>query len=69
LIEQAVSAHRERNTWGRILASPAWLDLAPGERDAAFNHQLESRILEHRLDRQGWSSTVRAVLERIRKQR
>ena len=30
LIEEAVSAFRERNSWGRVLPSPAWWDLPPG---------------------------------------
>jgi hypothetical protein len=65
LIEEAVSAFRERNTWGRILPSHAWLDLAPADRDALFDRQLASRIIERALDPNGRSSTVGAVLTRL----
>jgi hypothetical protein len=64
-IEQAASAFRERDSWGRILVSPAWLDLAPEDRSAAFKRQLESRILERSLH--GITSTAQAVLARIKK--
>lgn len=65
LIEAAASAHRERDTTGRILPSPAWLDLAPADRDAAFERQLEARWLEAALDPEGLSTTARAVLDRL----
>ena len=44
LMEQAASAFRERNVWGRILPSPAWWDLSPEDREMASQRQLESRI-------------------------
>jgi len=66
LIEEAVSAFRERNTWGRVLPSPAWRDLAPADREALFERQLDSRIIERALDRNGRTSTVRAILGRLR---
>ncbi len=65
-IEEAASAFRERNVEGRILASPAWWDLAPEERDALYAAQLESRLIERALDPAGLSTTVRAVLARLR---
>jgi len=65
LLEQAASAFRERDASGRILPSPAWWDLPPGEREDAGEHQLESRLIECALDPRGLSSTVRAVLGRI----
>jgi hypothetical protein len=65
LIEQAVSAFRERDAWGRIVPSPAWRDLAPEDRDEAFRRQLESRVLERALDPAGLSATARAVLHRL----
>jgi hypothetical protein len=65
LIEEAVSAFRERNTWGRVLPSPAWMDLPPAEREALFGRQLASRIIERAIDPNGRSSTVRAVLRRL----
>ena len=66
LIEEVVSAFRERNTWGRVLPSPAWRDLAPADREALFERQLDSRIIERALDRNGRTSTVRAILGRLR---
>ena len=66
LIEEAVSAFRERNAWGRILPSPSWLDLTAEDRDALFARQLESRLIERTLDPNGLSSTARAVLKRLR---
>ena len=66
LIEQAVSAYRERNASGRILPSATWFDLSEDERDVLFVRQLESRILESALDATGLSSTARAVLSRLR---
>jgi hypothetical protein len=69
LIEQAVSAFRERNAWGRILPSPAWQDLAPEDRAAVFERQLENRVVECALDPATRSTTVRAVLARLRERR
>lgn len=66
LIEEVVSAFRERNTWGRVLPSPAWRDLAPADRETLFERQLDSRIIERALDRNGRTSTVRAILGRLR---
>ena len=65
LIEAAVSAFRERNAFGRILPASAWWDLAPEDREALFDRQLESRLLERAIDLDGLSSTARAVLERL----
>ncbi len=66
LIEQAASAFRERDVEGRILASPAWWDLASGDRDTLYASQMESRLIERALDPAGLSATVRAVLARVR---
>ena len=65
LVEAAVSAFRERNPSGRILAAPAWWDLSPEDRDLVFERQLQSRLLERALDERGLSGTARAVLGRI----
>lgn len=64
LLEAATAAHRDRDTHGRILPSPAWADLAPAERAALFDRQLAARRLEQAIDPQGLSSTARVVLER-----
>ncbi len=66
LIEQAVSAYRERDTSGRIMPSPARWDLPPELREALFKRQLESRIMERALTLDGMSTTVRCVLDRLR---
>jgi hypothetical protein len=66
LIEEAVSAFRERNAWGRILPSPAWLDLPPADREVLFERQLASRRIERALEPNLRSSTIRAVLARLR---
>ncbi|NWG12556.1 MAG: hypothetical protein HXY20_03375 [Acidobacteria bacterium] len=65
LIEETVSAFRERNCWGRVLPSRAWWDLPPEDRDAVFERQLASRVIERALDPEGRSTTVRAVLARL----
>ncbi len=65
LIEQAASAFRERNSWGRVLPSPAWRDLTPEDCEAVFVCQLESRLFEKALHPEGRSATVRAVLDRL----
>jgi hypothetical protein len=66
LMEEAVSAFRERNSRGLVLPSPAWWDLPPGDREALFERQLASRIIERAVDPNGQSTTVRAVLGRLR---
>jgi len=65
LIEAALTAYRARNATGNILFSPAWHDLAPTDREAAFELQLDSRLLERALDPEGLSATARAVLARL----
>lgn len=65
LIEEAVSACRERNPWGRVLPSRAWWDLPQKDRETLFARQLGSRIIERALDPNGRSTTVRAVMERL----
>ena len=65
-IEAVLSAFRERNADGRILASPDWWDLLPEAREAAFEDQVAARRLEQIVDAGGHSGTVKAVLRRIR---
>jgi hypothetical protein len=65
LIEEAVSAYRERTTSGKILPSPAWWDLPAESREILFQRQLQSRILERTIAPDGLSTTVRSVLRRI----
>ena len=66
LIEKASSAFRERNASGRILPSPSWFDLTPADRESLFDLQLESRLIERALDTRGLSTSVQAVLSRLR---
>jgi len=67
LTELASGAFRERDRrTGRILPSPAWHDLDADGRQALYEHTVVSRTLEAALDPDGRSSTVRAVLARIR---
>lgn len=65
LIEQAVSAYRERTALGRILPCPAWLDLPPESREELFAKQLQSRILEQAFSPDGMTTTAKSVLSRL----
>lgn len=69
LIEQVTSAHRARDLDGRVKSHPAWHDLDQGGRREAFEATALSRTLESALDPRGESSTVKAVLARIRRPR
>jgi hypothetical protein len=64
LIEEVAGAYRPRDP--RSLSFlPAWHDLSPEGREAAYELSLAMRRLEAALDPQGRSSTVHAVLGRI----
>ena len=65
LLEAATTAHRERDTYGRLKPSPAWADLAPAQRNELFQRQQVARLIERAVDPQRLSSTARAVLDRI----
>jgi len=65
LVEAVVTAHRERDVEGRLVPPPAWWDLPPEAREELFERQLMSRVIEKADHLAGWSSTVRAVLNRI----
>jgi ABC-type antimicrobial peptide transport system ATPase subunit len=65
LIEEATTAWRPRTPEGTILQHPAWADLDPESRGAAFEETVASRRLERGLDPDGYSTTVRAVLSRL----
>ncbi len=66
LIESVTSAWRERDASGRAVPPPAWWDLAPDDRLLAFEAQVATRELERALDSEGFSGTVRAVMDRLR---
>jgi len=65
LIEQVVSAWRDRGVRGDIRPSPAFFDLEPAGRVEAFEQTVLQRRLEAAADPQGRSSTVRALLDRL----
>ncbi len=65
LIEQVVSAHRERSLDGAVKSHPAWHDLDEAGRERAFAAALEQRALEAALAKDGVTTTVAAVLRRI----
>jgi hypothetical protein len=65
LVEQAAGAFRARGPHGDVLASPAFHDLDEEGRVEAFEVAVRSRALEAALDREGLSTTARAVLARI----
>lgn len=67
LLEQVTSAHRERGADGRLRSHPAWHDLGDEARVAAFEAALALRKMEAALDADGQSTTVKAVLARIRR--
>jgi hypothetical protein len=66
LVEQAAGAWRPRLPGGGVGAHPAWADLDEAGRVEAFEAAALERRLEAALDPEGLSSTVRAVLARIR---
>ncbi|HEX6836684.1 MAG TPA: hypothetical protein VF334_08935 [Polyangia bacterium] len=67
LIELAASAFRPRDPRdGRARPHPAWLDLDESGRQEAFDEAARARRLEAALDRDGLSTTARAVLAQIR---
>ncbi|GAB4563832.1 MAG: hypothetical protein Tsb0020_13350 [Haliangiales bacterium] len=65
LIEAAASAQRTP-VRGALPVHPAWYDLDAAGREEAFEVTRELRLMEAALDPDGQSTTVRAVLSRIR---
>ncbi|HYP98880.1 MAG TPA: hypothetical protein VER96_09405 [Polyangiaceae bacterium] len=65
LIEQLLSAHRERDAHGAIQFAPAFHDLSPEARETAFATLQLQRALEAGRDSEGLSTTARAILRRI----
>jgi hypothetical protein len=66
LIEAAASAWRPRAPQGPVRFHPAWWDLDPPGRQAAYEVARQSRALEAALDPDGLSTTARAVMAKIR---
>ena len=67
LLEQVTSAHRERTVDGVVKSHPAWHDLDRTGRVAAFEETLRLRKLEAALDENGMSTTVKALVSRLRR--
>lgn len=68
LIEQVAGAHRAApQQFGDLRYHPAWHDLSPEARDRAFARAAALRGMEAALDPDGLSTTVRAVLDRLRR--
>jgi len=67
LIEQVAGAWRPRDKSGRTRSHPGWHDLDPADRQEAARTAEVQRRLEAELDDQGQSTTVKAVLARIRR--
>lgn len=65
LLEQVTTAFREEDADGRLLPSPAFHDLPPDLRGAAYEESARLRRMEAALDSLGLSTTGRAVLARI----
>jgi hypothetical protein len=67
LIEEVVSAHRERDPrGGGFRSSPAFWDLDEAGRLEAADAAARARVLEAALDPEGRSTTVLAVLAILR---
>jgi hypothetical protein len=67
LVEEVVSAYRERTVFGEIRPSPAFYDLDDEGRLRAFEEASRARAMEAALDSEGLSTTARAVLSRIKR--
>jgi len=66
LVEEVVSAYRERSVFGEIRPSPAFYDLDDDGRLRAFEEANRARAMESALDPQGLSTTAHALLARIK---
>jgi hypothetical protein len=67
LVAAATTAFRSRDAEGRLLDDPAWRDLDEAGRREAFAATTELRALEAAAAPDGLSSTVRAVLSRLKR--
>lgn len=66
LTAAAATSWRPSDADGRPRAHPAWHDLDDAGRQELFAVTTQLRVIEACLDADGFSSTVRAVLARIR---
>ena len=67
LLEAVCTAWRPRDIGGGVRAHAAWHDLDAEGRLRAHDRASASRVLEAALDSDGLSSTVHAVLARVRR--
>jgi len=65
LIERVAGAWRGRNADGELQAHAAWHDLDDSGRLAAYSAAFALRQIEAALDKEGLSTTARAVLAAI----
>lgn len=65
-IEESASAWRPASPLA-LPVHPSWYDLDAEGREQAFDVARQSRLMEAALDPRGWSSTVHAVLQRLRR--
>ena len=65
LLEAAATPFRERDRTGRILPSPAFMDLSPAAREELASRQVAMHEVERAMHRFAWSGTVQAVMSRI----
>ena len=61
LIEEATTAWRSRSPNGRTLEHHTWADLDAAARQTVFDEAFIMRVLEAALDRDAYSTMVRAV--------
>jgi hypothetical protein len=67
LIEAVTTAHRTIDPFTRMVRGhQAFHDLDDDGRRAADERTLATRALERALDPEGWTTTVRAVMSRLR---
>ena len=67
LIEEVAGAWRPRDKDGRARSHPGWHDLDLADREEAARRAEAQRRLEAALDDEGQSTTIKAVLARVRK--
>lgn len=67
LVAAVCSAYRDRDVDQNLRFHPSWFDLDEDGRRRAFEVSAQTRRLEAALDRDGLSSTAKAVLARIRR--
>jgi hypothetical protein len=67
LLEQLATAYRELTPHGQLREAAAFHDLDEAGRTEAFELALRARVIEAAIDPLGRSSTVHAVLARLRR--